>query len=358
MRIPKSAFGPTPWSAFALTLLCGTVHAQATAPAIELAPAEVVALGIEVTPVAQSNTIAVDGLVGDVELPLAGTSVIATPYAGRIVRVDADEGERVTRGQVLAIIDSRDYAHDRARLMELDSRATLAATQASREAVLAREGIIARSRAAASAATAHETRVAREALAAVLHSVAGADDGRALASFELRAPADGIVVQREVMPGERVDAQAAAFVIAESTAWRVSVQVPVALGPRLGPDARLRIGEFDIPVSGRGLALDAQTQTVRVRGRLPPDNGYVPGQRIVASLHVPAPVGALTVPRSALMHHGEVAQVFHASGRDFRALPVTILGENASTAVIEGPLVAGDDVVSSGVGALKSLLAR
>ena len=70
---------------------------------IELTPAQTAALAIEVEQASTATVIEVDNLLGRIELPLVGTNVIASPYAGRITRIAADEGERVTAGQVLAV---------------------------------------------------------------------------------------------------------------------------------------------------------------------------------------------------------------------------------------------------------------
>ncbi|MGE3774098.1 MAG: efflux RND transporter periplasmic adaptor subunit [Gammaproteobacteria bacterium] len=325
---------------------------------VALTPAQRQALAIEVTPAAPAASIAIEKLLGSVTLPLAGTTVIASPYAGRIARLRIDEGERVTQGQLLAMVDSRDFADERARLAEFDSRAHVAHQQAARDRLLVQEGILARARAMESAATAQQLDAIRRALAANLGAVTAAGADGTFASFELRAPHDGIVVKRHVLTGERIGALAPVFVLATSTAWRIEVHVPVALIPRLDDAARLRIGALEVPITGRGLALDEQTQTVIVRGVLPPNSGYVPGQQVIASLHLPAPPGAVQIPRSALMHGPDGASLFVRSEGGFRPLAVIVLSENPEVAVIEGAVAAGDAVVSKGTGALKSLLER
>lgn len=337
----------------------GAAPATADAPEhVELAPAQIDSLAVVTTPATRATTIDLDGLLGRVELPPAGTRVIASPYAGRIAQVLVDEGERVDPDQLLAVVDSRDFADQRARLLELDSQIALARTQATRDELLAREGIVAQARANTSVARIRELAAQRDALAAALGAIAKPADG-ALMRFELRAPAAGIVVRRHVLTGERVDALAPIFVLAANTAWRVEVHVPVAVATRLGSEATLRLGTFEVPITGRGLTLDEHTQTVVVRGDLPADSGYVPGQQIIASLRLPAPVTALAVPRDALTHRGERAFVFARTETGFRALPVTVLGEGGGIAVIDGASLApGDLVASGGVSALKSLLER
>ena len=133
-----------------------------------------------------ADAITVDGLPGSVELPLDGTLVVASPYAGRVASILVDEGDRVTAGEVLATVVSRDWADERARLVRLEAELGVARQQAARDATLAAEGVVASSRAAASAAA----RRGLEAELAALRAVAGRwtpAPGEA-AGFALTAP--------------------------------------------------------------------------------------------------------------------------------------------------------------------------
>ncbi len=321
---------------------------------IELTPAQTAALAIEVEQASTATVIEVDTLLGRIDLPLVGTNVIASPYAGRITRIAADEGERVTAGQVLAVVSSREYADDHARLVELEAKLHVARRQSDRDRTLAAEGIIARGKAEASAATARELTASLAALRAIIKP--WGQDGADATTLALTAPTAGIIVSLQAVTGERIDALAALFVLSADSRWRLNVQVPVALSARVASGAKLRIGDVTIPVTGRGLTVEEATQTVTLRGLLPADTGYLPGQQVLATLELPAPPGAIKVPRSALLRVGEEARVLKADGASYQALPVTVLGENRLFAVIDGPLVAGDSVVTAGVSALKSML--
>ncbi len=321
---------------------------------IELDARQVSLMALRTTPATAATALVVDGLLGNVELPLEGTVAVASQYAGRVASVHVDEGDRVEQGQVLAVVSSRDYAQERARAVRLEAEAGVARQQAARDRTLAAEGIVPASRAAASAAASHALDAELNALRAVTNrfETARGDD----AGFMLKAPQAGIVVARHVAAGEALEALATAFVLAAGTAWRLEVKVPVALAPHIGAGAVLRVGEVETPVAGRGVALDTHTQTLSVRGLLPPDSGYVPGQQVSASLALPAPAGAIGVPRAAIVRTGAAARVFVADGTRFRAVPVEVLGESGSLAVVSGALAPGAQVVVAGTSALKALL--
>lgn len=337
-----------PGSKFPLCALALLAHTALAAPTATTADAP----GVRTAPARAASAIAVDGLLGSVELPLDGTVAVASPYAGRVASIAVDEGARVTEGETLAVVTSREYADERARMTRLEAELGVARQQAARDETLAAEGIVPGSRAAASAAAQRGL----EAELAALRAVAGRFDAAPgePAGFLLKAPRAGVVVARHVSPGGPLDALATAFVLASSTAWRLEVRVPVALAASITPAATLRIGATEVPVAGRGLALDAHTQTVTVRARLPEDSGLVPGQQVTATLAMPAPADAVAVPRAALVRRGEAVHVFVAAEGDFRPVHVTLLGESGGEAVVRGELAAGAAVVVEGTSTLKS----
>lgn len=333
----------------AVTFIVLAAAAAAVEPASAASSVEFLTAAAE-----PADAITVDGLPGSVELPLDGTLVVASPYAGRVASILVDEGDRVAAGEVLATVVSSDWADERARLVRLAAELGVARQQAARDATLAAEGVVASSRAAASAAA----RRGLEAELAALRAVAGRwtpAPGEA-AGFALTAPRAGVVVTRQISTGGALDALAPAFVLASGTAWRLEVRVPIALAATLPEAARLRVGDIEAQVTGRGLTLDPHTQTVMVRARLPEDSGLVPGQQVTATLAVPAPPGAVAVPRAALVRRGESVHVFVAADDDFRAVHVTLLGESGGRAVVTGELSVGAAVVVTGTSALKSRL--
>lgn len=341
-------------SAMALVAQALAPPAASAGQTLELDARQVELLAVKTAPATAATTLVVDGLLGNVELPLEGTVAVASPYAGRVASVLVDEGDRVAQGQVMAVVSSRDYAQERARVVRLETEAEVARQQATRDRTLAAEGIVPAARAAASAAASRALDAELAALRAVTNRVEAVRGDAA--GFALKAPQAGVVVARHIAAGEALDALASAFVLASGTAWRLEARVPVALAPRIGAGAVLRVGELEIPVAGRGLALDTHTQTVMVRGLLPPDSGYAPGQQISASLALPAPAGATGVPRAALVRSAAAARVFVAEGTRFHVVPVEVLGESGSLAVVSGALAPGAQVVVAGTSALKALL--
>ncbi|MGE0387541.1 MAG: efflux RND transporter periplasmic adaptor subunit [Gammaproteobacteria bacterium] len=323
---------------------------------IALPPEQWKLLGIATAEAVPAHALATGNLVGEVQLPLAGSVAVASTYAGRVSTVAVDEGDAVTAGQTLAVVVSREYAAERAALARKRAESDLARRQAQRDAGLLDAGVIPAARAEASSAARDAAVAELAALEATVGQVAASAAGPA--AFRLTAPVAGRVIERRIAPGDPVDALAVAFVIAGDDGWRLEAGVPVALARSIGAGAALQIGAIRAPVTGRAAGIDPATQTVRVRAKLPAGSGLAPGQRVAVTLALPAPPGALAVPRAALSRIAGRVQVFVRRGGAFHPVTVQVLGEDGALAVVRGPLRSGEPVVIAGVSALKAQMDR
>ncbi len=311
-------------------------------------------LGVSTAPAVTARHVTYDQLIGEVQLPLAGSAVVTSPYAGRVLSVAVDEGDAVTAGQRLAVIASRDYAEQHALLTSAEAELELATQQLARDQALLDAGIIAATRAEAS-------RAARKRASANVSALRAGVDGLApggvgAGSFTLTAPLAGRVITRHVTPGAALAELEVAFVIAADNGWRLEVAVPLKLAQALDDHAALRVGAIEAGVEGRGYSIDSATQTVHVRARLPANSGLLPGQRVTAQLLLPAPPASLAVPRSAVTRVAEQSYVFVQRASGYVCLPVSVVGDSGAHSVVSGALVDGDTVVVGGVSALKALL--
>ncbi len=337
-------------------LLMTWVVATAAEPEriIELPDQQARLLGIATAAAVAVTHLGHDNLIGEVQLPLAGSAAVATPYAGRVLSVAVDEGDRVSAGQGLAVLASRDYAEQRARLQRGAVDLELLRKQATRDQALHDAGIIPDTRletSRAALASAVADMAALRATVGTLLPASGAD------SFTLKAPIAGRIVARHVTPGAALDELALAFVIASDNGWRLNVAVPFKLAQDLDSGASLRVGAIEVPIAGRSFSIDSATQSIQVRAQLPADSGLAPGQRVTVSLLLPAPAGAVGVPRAALTRVAEQAYLFVQRSSGYAWLPVAVLGESGEQSVVSGELAVGEAVVSRGVSALKALLA-
>ena len=260
--------------------------------------------------------------------------------AGPITALEAEEGDSVRSGQLLARIDDR----------EARNQAAIATVNRD-EAKLAFER----------AKTSWESGlVSQEVYDSALSALQGTEAQLGastiqLAYTEIRAPFDALVVTRHIKLAQYVTQGTALFRISDFTPLLCPVEVPEKDLPRLhvGQTGRILVEAF----SGESFAarvlrvrptVDADTGTVTVtlevdgRGRLRP--GMFAGVYLQTETHD----GALVIPRAALVLDSIGDTVFVRDG-DIAVRREVRLGirEESSVEILEG-LTAGEEVVVLG----------
>lgn len=281
----------TPWF-FSLLLLALPAAAQTPALSTRVIEPRGVAL-----------TSPVDGMV-----EAQRQAIVAAQVQGRLLEVRVDAGQRVAQGQLLARIDARESAE-----------------------------VIAAARANAAAAKSNLERtkrlVAQKFMSASVLDQAQADYDRAVAQFQATqvsggytqviSPMAGVVAQRHVEAGELAAPGRALFTIYQPGGLRMVVHVSQS---RLAEMRASKKAMIEFTDAGRQIAsteitvlptVDPETHTATVRIDLPPGTaGVVPGMAGRVRFQSSDAV-RMTVPKSAVVHRGEVAGVYvkDAEGR-------------------------------------------
>lgn len=291
---------------------------------------------------------------------------------GRIVEVNFKEGDWVKAGAVLVVLNSSELAHARAALMSASARANAARQNAERVRQLAKKGLasgqeLAGATAEGRALEADET-AARQSLAAFGAS-AGEYQSDA-ARLELRTPIDGYVLKRDAILGQVVSPERVLAVIANlNRAYflgRLFEKDLSHVTEGAKADIRLnaypkRVFQGQVETIGREIDPAARTVVARIVMK---DQGRdlkagLFGIARVAMKDSGRQPDRLVVPLVAVTQIANRDVVFvQEPGGEFAVHPVT-LGRSAEgkTEVLEG-LRAGEQVVTSGVFTLKSVVLK
>jgi len=327
--------------------------------------------GVRVEAVATAPIVeAVHALAEVVHDPTAVARVSAR-LPGTARQVLKNQGDRVRRGDVLALVDAPGVGKARAALAQARLR-----VEAETKAVAALRAI---------AATVPERRV-REAQAALdeaviqvaaaelaLANLGLADDGQGGGSvLPVVAPRDGVIVRRDVAPGEAVEAGAALFVLAEpDRLWlMLHVRHEDARSLRLGQAVRFAAegkAAGDGAVEWIGKAIDERTRTVPVRATLRPGGGDLRAGLFGRGLVVlREAASAVVVPGEAVHWEGCCHVVFVRdkayddpdAAKVFHVRTVQPGGADAGRKEILAGLLPGEVVATGGSGLLRSELLR
>ena len=170
---------------------------------------------------------------------------IGADAIGRLVRVNVEEGDLVTKGQVLAEIDASDLIASRdeakARLEEATAERHLAQLNSDRKARLFAEGVIpAFDRDAAS----RDVEITQARIETANASIRRLD--ATIAKSRMIAPINGTVTSRSVNAGQMVDRGDPAFIIADLHKVRIEGEAHEADADRvtIGAEVEIRANGF------------------------------------------------------------------------------------------------------------------
>lgn len=358
------------------------------APPLVLSAAQVQALGVRSTPAtpAGAGGASLSRLPATVNVPLGQLRMVAAPAAGLVESVKVVPGQQVRKGEVLATFASPELLALQRDASIARSQAELAASARRRDEALYNEGIIPASRLEATRASAAQAAAQSEEKRLSL-GVAGlsAATKSGPGAAALTAPLSGYVLEQMATPGQRVDAAAPLFSLAETSALGLEIQVAASLAALLPDGAPVTATLADgRSVRGKVVSVGRQVgaaQTVAVRASLErPAAGTAalplrPGQAVEAEIGLaglPALAGAVRIPGAALTYRSGAASpgkqvttayVFVAVQEDaresrFMPQPVTVLGPVPGGWLVKSaggaPLGDKSRVAAAGVAALKA----
>jgi membrane fusion protein (multidrug efflux system) len=242
----------------------------------------------------------------------AASAQLAAPSAGVVTKVNVIAGQQVTKGDVLA---------------ELDSGTT---TYALAEQELARQ---------------------RELFAQQNTSLKNLQDAEAqLALLRVTAPLSGTVARLNVKPGQAVDLTTVVAEVMDLNRLAVSAEIPSAEANDLKAGNPVEVPAVPTELSFVSPALNPDNGTVMVRALLPANSGLRPGQfvplRIVTAVHT----NCLAAPaESVVTDESGKSVIALVKGDEAMRTPVqTGLRESGWVEITAPELKAGDTVVTVG----------
>lgn len=287
-------------------------------------------------------------LIGEIALNADRSVQVSPRYAGVVETVHANAGDKVRKGQLLAVLSSQSVAAERGELRAASVRLDLARSVFMREQTLWKEKISAEQDYQQARAAMHEALGAVEAARARLAAAGVQDQARQLARLEVRAPIAGVVTDKAVTVGASVAADAALFVVADlSTVWaEVSVAERDLATIAPGQTATVLANSSEARANGRVSYVSAmvgtQTRAAKARVVLPnADGAWRPGAPVrveVVAAEVTVPVAVLA---EAIQTVREAPAVFGRYGDLFEARPIRTGRSDGQYVEVQQGLAAG-----------------
>ena len=311
---------------------------------------------------------------GQIEINHEQMAHIVPRVKGMVSQVNADLGQSVKAGQVLAVIESRELADAKAEFLSALERQTLAMTQFEREdrlfkqKVTSEQDYLASKQAMAEARIAH--RAARQKLLALGLSARAVDElpsqpEDTFTAYAMIAPFDGVIIKKHIVLGEVVDDASETFVIADmGTVWvdlRVNQRDITLI--KTGQIGEIFLGKATTGIRSKVIyvdrILDPTTRMAVVRLEL--DNTeaqYRPGTFLTGRVGIQSGGKAVVVSKDAIQNVNDQACVFVKTEEGFALRYVTLGQKDADQVEILSGLDNGEQVVTQNAFHLKAELTK
>jgi cobalt-zinc-cadmium efflux system membrane fusion protein len=290
---------------------------------------------------------------------------IFSPFAGRVVKILVEAGQRVEENQPLALIASPDYGQAQAEYRKAVTDFALAEKNLNRLKELAEHGAAPTKdlQATESDYSRAESELQRTSARLVFY---GGSTNSVDQLYCLRSPLSGVVIEKSINPGQEVRPDqmlasapqlfAPLFLVSDpSKLWVVMDATERELHfIRAGQEALIRSSAYpDQTYAGLidfvSDSLDAYTRTVKVRAKVPNPNRALKGEMLVM-VEIPQKLGAgVQVPASAVFLKGDEHYVFVQAGPgEFQKKQVKLGHQTEKDVVLLDGVQQGDKVVTAG----------
>ena len=329
-------------------------------------------LGIEFRSAEISPSHAAIEATASVIVPPGKEAFASAPEAGLLGGLRVSVGDRVVRGQPLAELRSPGFLALQREFLDALNASLLAESELNRDQQLFDEGIIAgrrlhetATRARIAATSLNEHRQLLQIVGLSETEIEALESGQTLHPvLEIRAPFDGVIVERLAVAGERLAIMSPVYRIADlSTLW-LQINVPQEYLAGVHPGMKVSVAgsalEPVAEVSAIGSAIDPGTQSVIVRATLvAEDHGLSPGQFVSASIASSDSGTAMApiwkIPAAAVTRSGNSHFIFIRTAGGLAVRPVSVVGSDSRSIFFSANIDESTKIAVAGITAIKAL---
>ncbi len=344
----------------------------AIAEEIIVSPNEVRNLGVELAaPRKAEETTSIEA-TARVVIPPMGDVFVSAPQAGLLMRLNVAVGDEVVEGQAIAELQGSEFLALQREFLDALNTDLLAQSDYARDQQLHDEGIISGRRLQETTTRARiaTTGVNEHRQLLKFSGLTDADiralekDQRLLQTLTIRAPIDGVVLDRMAIAGERVDRMSPVYRIADlSTLW-LEISVPREKMAAVKPGMKVAIAGYSLDsppvVTNIARSIDPDTQAITVRATLSePGHGLSPGEfasvRIVADQTSASNGLVWVLPAAAVTRSNENNYVFVRTANGFDVREVSVVSSDSDKVYLSADIDVRDKIAVRGVTTLKAL---
>ncbi|MCP2620170.1 efflux RND transporter periplasmic adaptor subunit [Candidatus Aminicenantes bacterium AC-334-K16] len=349
-------------------------HAHHEEAAVELTPQEMKEFGIE-TALAGPGKIPLEVyLPGEITVNPNRISHIGPLVTGVAREIHKILGDHVQKGEVLAVLESRELSELKSAYLVARERLALAEITFQREERLWKKKISSEQDYLQAKQALAEARIELQAAEQKLHAVGFREEDLSqlsfhaktpLARYEVVSPLAGVIIAKHVTLGETVSQNEAIFTVADLKNIWVNLTVYQKDLGKIRPGQKVTIYDDKTGFQDTGQidwvspTLEEQTRTATARVVLANlDGKWRPGMFVKAKVKIGEIEAKIAVPRSSVITYEEKPVVFIKEGHEFRPVPVKLGKANEHVVEILAGLKIGQEYVTNNAFTLKAELSK
>jgi cobalt-zinc-cadmium efflux system membrane fusion protein len=304
---------------------------------------------------------------------------VPSKVIGTVAELKKRLGDRVSAGEVIAILDSREVADAKSEYIAATVNFRLQTTLYEREKTLWDKRVSSEQRLLKAQATHQEAQVRRDAARQKLSALGVSEDAivkledseqstSGLERYEIKAPIGGRIVEQLVDIGTPMGAEGQAhelYAIADlSTVW-IELTISTQDLPQIQEGQRLTIEANGSDSRSVGTIiftsplLNQDTRSARVIASVENDDGmWRPGSFVTADIAVSEAKADLVVPKAALQTINGETLVFIRTDDGFEGRHVTLGSDDENSVEVVSGLKAGEKIATANTFLLKAELGK
>jgi cobalt-zinc-cadmium efflux system membrane fusion protein len=352
---------------------------------IQLSPEQMAEFGVDLATAQAGSLDLTLTLPGEAAVNEDKTGHVLPKLGGIVQKVTKNIGDSVRKGDLLAVIESRDLASAKADYLAARERLNIAESTRDRERDLFEKGVSPEQDYINAQNAVREVEIEVRAAEQALHALGVshaqldklvANPEQSMTRFEVYAPISGRILEKHVSLGESVSTESEMFMIADLSSIWVNLRVSQKDLPKVreGQQVHIRFSAEDaatglpdasgIPdASGTIKYIDAlvaeDTRTATARVVLDNSAGHwKPGMFVTGIVAASSANVGVLVPLDAVINFEGVTTVFVSDEHGFEPRTVTLGRQSATHAEVLSGLKAGERYVSEGAFMVKAELGK
>ena len=325
---------------------------------LKLTAEQLEASGIEIIAVTQGNLSQQVSVPGRIVADANRMAKIVPKVSGVVTEARKNLGDKVFKGETVALIESREMADAAAELQAAARSAELAKATYTREKTLWEKKVTAEQDYLSARNAWQEAQIRLDLARQKTQALGGVND-KASRYYELKSPLDGVVVERELTLGEFVDTSHHAFTVADlSTLW-VEIAVPPSdlQNVREGQTATITGNgkDSDGKLIFISPVINPDTRSAKAIVELANEDGkWRSGDYANVAVLTDAQASGVTIPLTAVQTLEGKSVVFVQTAEGFERREITAGNSNGQSVEIASGLTAGEYIATGNTFVLKA----